>query len=244
MRPGPRHRVGSRLLRDSPTPPPAPEPWSQPAAPAGDGQQWGQPAPPPATASPATASPATSTRLRIRSGPGRDPGWAGAAAAGPTYAHWGLRVGSFLVDWLIPTVAFVVLLFVGGAVSAASGSDGGGVGFGIFIGLAYLVLIGFWAWNSCLRQGRTGRSVGKSVVGTALVRAADGSYIRGGMAFVRELAHVLDGLPCYSQRPVAAVGRQEADVLRQGLRDGGRPDPVSRRSTDQLPKSPTLSSTH
>ena len=126
-----------------------------------------------------------------------DPGWAGAAAAGPTYAHWGLRVGSFLVDWLIPTVAFVVLLFVGGAVSAASGSDGGGAGFGIFVGLAYLVLIGFWVWNSCLRQGRTGRSVGKSVVGTALVRAADGSYIGGGMAFVRELAHVLDGLPCY-----------------------------------------------
>jgi uncharacterized RDD family membrane protein YckC len=29
------------------------------------------------------------------------------------------------------------------------------------------------------------------------VRAADGSYIGGGMAFVRELAHVLDGLPCY-----------------------------------------------
>jgi len=175
-----------------PTPPPAPEPWSQPAAAAGDGQQWGPPATPPGYGQPGYGQPGYGY------GPAQgDSGWAGAAAAGPTYAHWGLRVGSFLVDWLIPTVAFVVLLFVGGAVSAASGSDGGGAGFGIFVGLAYVVLIGFWVWNSCLRQGRTGRSVGKSVVGTALVRAADGSYIGGGMAFVRELAHVLDGLPCY-----------------------------------------------
>jgi uncharacterized RDD family membrane protein YckC len=105
-------------------------------------------------------------------------------------------VGSFLVDWLIPTVAFVVLLFLGGAVSAATRDDGG-AGFGNIVGLPNLDQIGFWVWNACLRQGRTGRSVGKSVVGTAVVRAADGSYIGGGMAFVRELAHVLDALPCY-----------------------------------------------
>ena len=156
-----------------PIPPPAaPEPWGQPAAPPGGGQPgYGY-------------------------GPAQgDPGWA-AAAAGPTYAHWGLRVASFLVDWVIPLVAFVVLIFVGAAISAASGSDSEAA-IGIFVALGYLALIGFWVWNSCLRQGRTGRSVGKSVVGTALVRAADGSYLGGGMAFVRELAHVLDGLPCY-----------------------------------------------
>ena len=160
-----------------PAAPAAPEPWGQPGAPAGDGQQWGQPS--------------------YGYGPAQgDPGWAGAAAAGPTYAHWGLRVGAFLIDLLIPTVVFVVLLVIGAAISAATGDDGGAA-FGIALVLGYLAYIGFWIWNSCLRQGRTGRSLGKSAVGTALVRASDGSYVGGGTAFVRELAHIIDGLPCY-----------------------------------------------
>ena len=29
------------------------------------------------------------------------------------------------------------------------------------------------------------------------MRSADGSYVGGGTAFLRELAHVIDGLPCY-----------------------------------------------
>jgi uncharacterized RDD family membrane protein YckC len=184
--PGPGQPAAGQPPAGQPPTPPAPEPWGQPAAPAGGGQQWGQPAVPPGGGQPGYGyAPAQG-----------DPGWAGAAAAGPPYAHWGLRVASFLIDWLIPTVAFVVLIFVGGAISAASGNDSD-AGLGIFIALAYLALIGFWVWNSCLRQGRTGRSVGKSVVGTALVRATDGTYVGGGLAFLRELAHVLDGLPCY-----------------------------------------------
>ena len=172
-----------------PPPPPAtPEPWGQPAAPAGGGQPWGQPAAP---------ADQPGYGYGYGSGPAQgDPGWSGAAPAGPTYAHWGLRVGAFVIDWLIPTVVFVVLIVVGAAISAASDSDSGAA-FGIFAGLGYLVYIGFWIWNSCLRQGRTGRSIGKSAVGTALVRSSDGSYVGGGTAFLRELAHFVDGLPCY-----------------------------------------------
>ena len=174
-----------------PTPPPpsgagpgagdgaaSPQPWGPASTTPEDGQQWGQPA----------------------SGygygqPQGGPGWGGAPTTGPVYAHWGLRVGSLLIDWLIPTVALVVVVFLAGAVAGAS--DSGDSVAGVVVVVAYLALLGFWVWNSCLRQGRTGRSVGKSVVGTALVRDSDGSYLGGGMAFVRELAHFLDGLPCY-----------------------------------------------
>jgi uncharacterized RDD family membrane protein YckC len=164
-----------------PSPPPAEQPWGQPAPSTGGDQQWGQPAPEYGYGYGAAQG---------------DLGWAGAVPTGPTYAHWGLRVGAFLIDWAIPTVAFLVLIVIGAAISSAGGSDGGAA-FGIFAALGYLGYLGFWVWNSCLRQGRTGRSVGKSAVGTALVRSADGSYVGGGTAFLRELAHVIDGLPCY-----------------------------------------------
>ena len=101
-----------------------------------------------------------------------------------------------LIDWLIPTAVFLVLVILGRC-DLRSQRTTAVLRSGIFLVLGYLAYFGFWIWNSCLRQGRTGRSVGKSAVGTALVRASDGSYVGGGTAFVRELAHVIDGLPCY-----------------------------------------------
>ena len=160
--------------------PASPEPWGPASTPPGDGQQWGQ-------------QPAPGYGYGQSQG---GQGWS-APPTGPVYAHWGLRVGSFLIDWLIPTMALVVFIFIAGAIAGASDSSSGDSAAGVVVVVAYLALLGFWVWNSCLRQGRTGRSVGKQVVGTALVRDSDGSYLGGGMAFVRELAHFLDGLPCY-----------------------------------------------
>ena len=46
-------------------------------------------------------------------------------------------------------------------------------------------------------MGRTGQSWGKQVLNLRLVRMADGQPMGGGMAFVRDLVHILDGLLCY-----------------------------------------------
>ena len=113
---------------------------------------------------------------------------------GRTLANWPQRVGAYLIDNLIASIPsfLAVLLFSGtepgespnpGAVSVAS--------------LLYLISLGVWIYNRAIQQGRTGQSWGKQVLNLRLVRMADGQPMGGGMAFVRDLLHVLDGLFCY-----------------------------------------------
>ena len=73
----------------------------------------------------------------------------------------------------------------------------GETGGGILSLLLSLVSLGLYVWNICIRQGNTGQSVGKQVLGLKLVRESDGQPIGPGMAFVRSLCHILDGLACY-----------------------------------------------
>lgn len=44
-----------------------------------------------------------------------------------------------------------------------------------------------WVWNKIVREGRTGQSLGKSVMRIVLVSAEDGSPIGPGKAFIREI---------------------------------------------------------
>ncbi|MGD9986039.1 RDD family protein [Pseudonocardia sp.] len=114
----------------------------------------------------------------------------------PPYAPWGVRVGSYLIDALVPAAVAVVgsLLMI----PAIARGDGSGLGpMMIIMVVVYLAVFGFVLWNSCYRQGTTGQSIGKKVVGTKLVRVRDGQSIGFGMAFVRQLAHVLDSIPFY-----------------------------------------------
>jgi uncharacterized RDD family membrane protein YckC len=62
---------------------------------------------------------------------------------------------------------------------------------------AFLVELGLVIYSRYYLQGKTGQSWGKRVVHLRLVRMADGQPIGGGMAFVRDLAHTVDGLICY-----------------------------------------------
>ncbi|MEU3285875.1 RDD family protein [Streptomyces longwoodensis] len=110
--------------------------------------------------------------------------------ARPELAHWGLRVGSFLLDGLI--IAGPMYALIG--IAAAMGSDSAGGGIITLIGVLYAIGMGFY---QLYLEGKTGQSTGKKVVGTRVLREADGSTLGFGMAFVRRLAHIVDGLPCY-----------------------------------------------
>jgi uncharacterized RDD family membrane protein YckC len=138
--------------------------------------------------------------------PAPQPGYQPAPAAGgyvadqPGYymgrqlANWPQRVAAYLIDNLIESIpAFLaVLLF--------SGTDAGespGAGASLVAFLLYLVSLGLWVYNRAIQQGRTGQSWGKQVLNLRLVRMADGQPMGGGMAFVRDLLHILDGLLCY-----------------------------------------------
>ncbi|BBH17635.1 hypothetical protein Back2_19220 [Nocardioides baekrokdamisoli] len=75
---------------------------------------------------------------------------------------------------------------------------------GGMLGLAIvLIIIGvvaglaFGIWNLMIRQGRTGYSLGKGIVGIKLIREDNGQPIGAWLALGRALLHILDALPCY-----------------------------------------------
>jgi uncharacterized RDD family membrane protein YckC len=117
-------------------------------------------------------------------------------ASGAPLASYGQRVGAYLIDGVIASVALVpgfVLLFVG----AAAGDNGNGalVALG---GLLIVVGALFTVWNVGWRQGATGQSIGKGVMKIKLVRVADGVPPGGGVGlgrfFIRQILAGLTGI--------------------------------------------------
>lgn len=154
---------------------PAPQPPSYPAA----------PPPPP-------GPPAAQGGWGAASMPGVPEGY----GAPVPYAEWIKRVGGYLVDMAVLVPGYLVA-FVGATMAGAQ--DNSAVsGVGIFIALVgYAAVLGLAIWNMIIRQGRTGWSIGKQVIGIRLIGEATGQPIGPGMTFVRALAHILDSLPCY-----------------------------------------------
>jgi len=114
---------------------------------------------------------------------GQQPGYGGM----PEFASWGARVGGTLVDGLVLLVPYIVV-FVGAAI---------GGGFGTFIRLIGLLGVFAVAIWQLIQEGKTGQTVGKKALNIRLLREADGQPLGVGMAFVRRLAHFLDGIICY-----------------------------------------------
>ncbi|MFD9478088.1 MULTISPECIES: RDD family protein [Streptomyces] len=147
--------------------------------PQGGAPQYGYPqqAPPPYGAYPPPGMPA--------------PGMPGTGM--PPLAHWGLRVGATLLDVLIIAGPLYALIGVGAAVAT---DETGETIAGILslIGMLYSLGMGIF---QLYKEGTTGQTIGKKIVGTSLHREHDGATLGFGMAFVRRLAHFLDGAACY-----------------------------------------------
>ena len=104
------------------------------------------------------------------------------AASSAAYSNWGQRVGAYLIDYvpifvleligLITRNTFVLLL----------------------VGLASLA---WWIYNRSIVAGRTGQSLGKRTLNLRLISENTGEPIGGGMAFARDICHILDSLACY-----------------------------------------------
>jgi uncharacterized RDD family membrane protein YckC len=133
------------------------------------------------------------------------------APARVTYASWGRRVLGYLVDTFfgvvasIPLIVGYVMLFpeldlrtdpVTGEAVAGPNSHVSGATVGMLV-LGGIVLLAFTLWNTVIRQGRTGYSLGKTVVGIRLVKVSTGEPMGAGLCFVRQLAHYVDSLICY-----------------------------------------------
>jgi uncharacterized RDD family membrane protein YckC len=124
-------------------------------------------------------------------------------------AGWGTRVLAMIVDSLLSLVGLIpyivgVVLVVAGLPDSSSyetpaGPSAEETNTGLVIAGVVLAIIGILAmlaiqiWNRAFKQGRTGQSVGKKVMGIKLVDEHTGQPIGAGMSFVRDIAHALDG---------------------------------------------------
>jgi uncharacterized RDD family membrane protein YckC len=132
---------------------------------------------------------------------------------GYPYASWIRRVGGYLIDAIITglvslpaIIVMVVGLVVGlqdvetvtdsttGETTTTGDWNSSGTPLLIVGALLFLLPLAFYIWNYFIRQGRTGRTIGKGVVDIKLISERTGQPIGAGAAFVRQICHILDGI--------------------------------------------------
>ncbi len=124
------------------------------------------------------------------------------------FAGWWSRVGAYLLDsvfgFAIAIVPFIIGAVILGSTSTTttdadgytSVDAGNPLGY-VFLVLGYLAIFGFQIWNAVFRQGRTGQTLGKKIVGIQVVRADSGAVLGAGTAFLRWLMFVIVGGICF-----------------------------------------------
>lgn len=105
------------------------------------------------------------------------------------YSPWLTRAGGFLIDLLVAAIPAWILEFIGRLVGHGVG------GFIAFLGgvLAFVVV----AWNRWYLGGLTGQSLGRGTVGVRVISELTGQPVGPLMAFVRDIAHLVDSLICW-----------------------------------------------
>lgn len=124
------------------------------------------------------------------------------------YTPWGTRLLAFLIDWTPIWILIAAPYVVEGIESGA------GCAMGSFVddthcsgqvsaltattALMALVLIAVcFFWNLCYRQGKTGQSIGKTVLKFKVISEQTWQPIGFWRSFLRQLAHYVDQLICY-----------------------------------------------
>jgi uncharacterized RDD family membrane protein YckC len=103
----------------------------------------------------------------------------GGYAARVTYTSWIRRAGSFLIDHAI----LIPLPILGAAVGSAAA-----------ITVCMAVNLAIYVANRWVIAGRTGRSLGRRLLGIRLVDAGDGSVVGIVRASARDVCHMIDWL--------------------------------------------------
>ncbi|WP_280235255.1 protein kinase domain-containing protein [Nocardia cyriacigeorgica] len=134
-------------------------------------------------------------RRRAVTGPG---GFADGAAQ---YASWGARFGAALLDGvpagMLAGLGMVIMRATSTAPSADNPSGGSSGGGGAIMALCYAAALAYLVWNVGFRQGTTGQTWGKKIVGISVIGMQSGVPLGVGTSIGRQLAHIVDALPCY-----------------------------------------------
>lgn len=126
----------------------------------------------------------------------RQPAPAYGDLARPPYAGWWRRIASALIDGLVLLLAALPILVLAGVSGELDATEDGSIQGGLFTALAYLAGFSAGVYN-LVRQGRTGQTLGKSAVGTRLLKDADGTPVGAGRSILRYVLHLVDQIPLY-----------------------------------------------
>jgi uncharacterized RDD family membrane protein YckC len=124
------------------------------------------------------------------------------------YTPWVKRLLAFLIDWtpiwILIAAPYVIEGIESGAGCAVDSyvhdtyCPGQVSALSATATLMGLVLIAVWFfWNLCYRQGKSGQSIGKSVLKFKVISEQTWQPIGFWRSFLRQLAHYVDQLICY-----------------------------------------------
>ncbi|BBY62798.1 RDD family protein [Mycolicibacterium helvum] len=125
------------------------------------------------------------------------------------YTPWIKRVGAWVIDAIPPGILVGIgegLAFATGENNCTSStldnnygvsctSQPSGLGM-ILLFVFILAGVVFGLWN-LYRQGKTGSTIGKSVLKFKVISERTGQPIGFGLSIVRQIAHFVDGIICY-----------------------------------------------
>jgi uncharacterized RDD family membrane protein YckC len=117
------------------------------------------------------------------------------------FADWGSRAGAYIVDAAIGGIPLAIGygLFIGNVISRADNypEDAPAPWAVAAFLLGGVITLGLEIWNRVFRQGRTGQSVGKSVLKIRLVDLRTGQPIGAGRCLLREFLGWLFNNACF-----------------------------------------------
>ncbi len=117
------------------------------------------------------------------------PGSAKACAA------WGSRVLAVVIDAIPTGLLFGVLTAAFGETSTSDSSFSFSL-TGVPALVYFVGAIGWFVYNWLILQGGTGQTVGKKLLGIGVFKAGTAEPLGAGLTFARQLAHIVDGIPC------------------------------------------------
>jgi len=191
--PPPPPQYGSTEPPPAAAPPPGAGGYQPPPPPPAEGGYGGPP--PPADAGYPPPPPA----------PGQQNYGAAPAYTGPyeqgstvgTLAQWPQRALGWVIDFIALAIPGWILYAIGGPKTQVVGTQVTTTGPNFFYWLGVLYFLALSIYNRWYRGGTTGYSIGRGVAGVKLVKESTGEPVGMGMAFVRDIAHIVDSIICY-----------------------------------------------
>jgi uncharacterized RDD family membrane protein YckC len=116
---------------------------------------------------------------------------AGYSGAQGTLAEWPQRAAATLLDGAIVLVGYVAIFIVAFIVGKIVGVLGA-----LVLIVGYLAVLTY-AVVQLVKQGNTGQTIGKKVVGLKVVKEETGQTIGPGLSIGRQICHFVDSLICY-----------------------------------------------